>query len=129
MPVSFHIDAARGIVFTTAEGVVTDHDMADYRRRLVVDCNFRPDLDQLSDYRGATEFRVSTKFQAELAARSPFGEGARRAVVADRDEVYGVLRAAETIHSDRPDEFRLFRDMVEARQWLGLDDKSSQVVD
>jgi hypothetical protein len=57
-----------------------------------------------------------------MAAWNPFGSGAKRAFVADRQILYGYARMFEILTEDRTqDECRVFTEIDEARKWLGLD--------
>ncbi len=50
-----------------------------------------------------------------------FDEKSRRAIVADKDITFGMARMYEVFREDAPEEIKLFRDIAEARRWLGLD--------
>ena len=50
-----------------------------------------------------------------------FHKRARRAYLVPTDEVHGMMRMFSLLSDFESDEFQIFRDMVEARRWLGLD--------
>ncbi len=45
----------------------------------------------------------------------------RGAVVAEKDIGFGMMRMYEVLSEFEPGQFKVFRDMTEARRWLGLD--------
>lgn len=120
MPIRYTINGERGVMFTTADGLVREEDLRANRERYSKDPSFRPSLDQLIDFSAIETFEVSTDFLVKFAISSPFGEGARRAVVVTRADIYGAMRASATFLDDRPGEFRIFDDIEAARRWLGL---------
>ena len=50
-----------------------------------------------------------------------FDQKGRRAIVTARDIDFGMSRMYMTLLNSEPDGVRVFRDMAEARQWLGLE--------
>ena len=46
----------------------------------------------------------------------------RVAIVADGDAAFGLTRMFQALRSDSSTELTVFRDVAEARSWLGLDD-------
>ncbi len=120
MPIRYTIDGERGVMFTTASGLIREEDLRANRELYLKDPSFRPSLDQLMDFSAIETFEVSTDFLVKFAISSPFGEGARRAVVVTRADIYGSMRASATFHEDQPNEFRIFDAMAAARRWLAL---------
>jgi len=121
MPYDYHIDAARRVVFTRFHGVVTDDDLAEHVNRLRNDPTFDPSFSQLTDGNGATKVDVTSDAIRRLVESNPFSKNAKRAGVASRDVAFGLLRMYELLADSRCGEFRVFRDVNEARAWLGLD--------
>ena len=122
MPASYRIDTERRTVFSRATGVLTDGDLLEHQRQLGNDPDFRPDHDQLFDFRGVTRLATSSAVVYALAEANPFGAGSRRAVTAPSDVVFGVARMFETLTSGSAHVLRLFRDHDAAMRWLGLQD-------
>lgn len=81
MPITNVVDAGRGIVVTTASGVVGDEDFRRARGELLADPAFDPAFDRLWDFTGVTGEFVSDATLAELVASSPSRTRAVRAVV------------------------------------------------
>jgi hypothetical protein len=122
MPVTYHIDLGREIVFSTATGRVTDAELWAHQDQLRADPRFRPHFRQLFEVRAVDQVEVTVEGVRRLAARNPFGAGAKRAAVADHAVVFGLARMFELLTDRTPDEMQVFTDMTEARQWLELDE-------
>ncbi len=120
MATSYRIDKENGIVYSTATGVATDEEFLAHQRLLSRDPEFRPHYRQLLDGRGITELKVTPSGIRALIAGNPWGKGARRALVAADDTAFGLAKMFELGRRDPQDEFRVFRDINEARAWLGL---------
>ncbi len=123
MPVSYRIDKPLWLVFTTAEGVLTVQDILTHQHRLRDDPDFGPSYDQLIDLRDVIEFSVSGAEMRTISAHHLFNERSRRAIVAEAKITFGMARMYQMLRETygKPDVVRVFRDMAEARRWLGLD--------
>ncbi|MCL4301119.1 MAG: hypothetical protein KJ077_35635 [Anaerolineae bacterium] len=120
MPAFYYIDPQLRIVFSSLEGVVTDEEALNHEERLCYDPHFEPDFSQLIDCRRVTEVRATNDFIRFIAVRSPFSSKAHRAIVAGTDLVYGLARMYQMLRADE-EQIRVFRDMEEARRWLGIE--------
>jgi len=120
MPGAYTIDPVRSIVLSRAWGVVTDRDLLAHVRALAADARFRPHFSQLADIRGAADVAVSSSGIKDLAKLNPFGAGARRAVVVDRDVIFGMARMYQMMREPSTDEVEIFRDLDLALEWLGI---------
>ena len=114
MPSAFTIDAARSLVLSRGWGVLTDRDLLAHARALAVDPRFRPHFSQLTDFRDATGVDVTTATVREMAELSPFGAGARRALVVPNDLIYGMARMFQMMRSGSPDQIDVFRELESA---------------
>ena len=121
MPVSYRIDKSLGLVFTTAEGVLTVQDILTHLHRLRDDPDVDSSCDQLIDLRDVIEFAASTAEMQTIADHNLFNERSRRAIVAETDMSFAMARMYEMLRESKPDQIMVFRDMAEARRWLGLD--------
>ncbi len=83
--------------------------------------DFDPSYRQLADRRGVSKFDVTSSTMREHSRFNPWNEESRRALVADQDEVYGMMRMFEMLMDRELGEIRVFRKMSEALDWLGLD--------
>ena len=120
MGATYRIDLALRMVFSTANEVLTDEDLLDHQARLRSDPDFDSSFSQLIDCTQVTELRVSSSGVRRVAKTKLFDATSRRAIVADQNQVFGMARMFELMNGG-PEEIRVFRDMKEARRWLGLD--------
>jgi hypothetical protein len=120
VPVSYRIDREGRTVFTKASGVVTDADVLEFQKRLGDDPDFETDFRQLADCRAIEEIALTRGGVEEASSRSPFGAGSLRAFVVSGDAAFGMARMFENLRHRARDEVRVFRDVEEARRWLGL---------
>src|SRR3989304_697937 len=79
MPITFHINAAEGVIYTTAQGVVTDADILAHKDAMVRHPDFRPGMRQLSDARLIERLDVSTAGGSPFAAPDGLPASARGA--------------------------------------------------
>jgi hypothetical protein len=122
MPATYHIDTYNQVVFSTATGCFTDADIFGHDDRLRADPLFQPHFCQLLDGRGVEVVGITAEGVRRMAEWNPFGGGAKRAFVADRQIMYGYARMFEILSEDRTqNECRVFTDIDEARKWLGLE--------
>ena len=120
MPASYRIDTELGIVFSFGTGTVTDEDLLNHQRSVSADPLFHPGLSQLVDGRGVTEVKATVHGIRALISGNPYGSGSKRAFVAPNDTIFGMARMFELGRVNAEDDFRVFRSMDPAREWLGL---------
>ena len=127
MPIISQIDSSLGVVFSTFQGVVTQQDILAQIERFNTDPAFQPSFNHLVDTRGTTRFDVSIAEMRVISLHSAFNEKSRRAIVAEEAELYGAGRVYQILREEqkKPDEVRVFRNMAEARCWLGLDEATN----
>ena len=121
LPTSFRIDTERRTVFSSGAGVLSDDDLRGHQRQLLGDPAFDPSFNQLWDFRQVVQVDVSSETLRALATARSFAPSAKRAAVAPRNILYGMARMFEMLHNKAPEEFRVFRNIREAADWLGLD--------
>jgi len=114
------IDAALRLVLVRAWGTVSDEELAEHARALRADPRFRPDFRQLGDLRGITTLDATRAGIRQLAELSPFGAGARRAIVVGSEVAFGMARMYELMRGEGQDEVEVFRDLPAALDWLGI---------
>jgi hypothetical protein len=68
-----------------------------------------------------SEVQVTSEYIREVARSTSYAEGSRRAFVASSDVQFGLSRMFQILSDESPAEVRVFRDLAEARRWLGLD--------
>ena len=121
MPASYLIDQERGVVFSRGWGVLMDEEILAHAKVLRADIRLTPDLRQVADFRDVTKLGVTSEGVRRAAKNNPFGPDARRSFVAPLDETLGMLRMFG-IYIDADDsQFRIFRTLGPAMEWVGLD--------
>ncbi len=121
MPANYRIDKSLGVVFTKGEGVLTTQEVLIHSQRLREDPDFDPNYSQLIDVR-AVQFVMSIGEVAEIATQEDiFSEQSRRAFVGENNLAFGMSRMLQAYSESSSGEIEVFRDMDEARRWLGLD--------
>jgi hypothetical protein len=126
VPTSYRIDRERRTVFTRASGVLRDEDLRMLWENIQKDPDMRVGFNELHDRTGVTACELSSAFIWEFAEsfrRFDTDErlrGTKVATVATKDVLYGLFQMNATLRCDAPADFRVFRSMSEAREWLGL---------
>lgn len=124
MAIRFVIDLPCRCVVTRMWGSVSGPDIHEYLRAVRAHPDYSPDYPRIVDMRRITQMPTAAEMRmlAQTASAMAGGTG-RRALIADRDYPFGLLRMFEIIagiHSPDTD-YRAFRDPVAAVEWLGLD--------
>ena len=126
MPIRYRIDRERQLVFTHVEGVIGDEDVLGYAREFPNDPHFEAGYGGLVDATGLERVEVTpegVRGVAHLTERlEKVFAGAKVAIVAVTDVAFGMARMYQGVRGDVPYEIRVFRDLGEARRWLGLPD-------
>ena len=121
MPITHKIDVGRRIVLTRAFGIVTDSELFQYHTNLPSAPDFDPSFNLLSDFTEVTKWDVQSSTVHRIASIPLFGDSSLRAIVAGSDVIFGHVRMFLTLRDIDPNNLRVFRDLNEARKWLGLD--------
>jgi hypothetical protein len=103
------------------QGVVNGRDFLLHLRRLRDDPDFDPSYSQLYDLRNVIDIPISSNEMTTIAIYRVFDKESRSAVVAEADFSFGMSRMYEALSGAEPNKLKVFRDMAEARRWLGLD--------
>jgi hypothetical protein len=124
MPVTYRLDTSAEVVLATAHGIVTDDEFLAYATRMVNDPLIDPAVDQLLDLRDVDDAAVMTDTIRRVAeifrGFDPIPARSKLAIVASKDLLFGMARMYE-VYRDRDEaSIRVFRDIDEARRWLGL---------
>ena len=122
MPVHYRIDRERHFVLTRGVGTLTDEDVLGHQRELRAEAGFESDMNQLIDLSQTERFELAAGTLRQIVAMNPFGKGSRRALVSPSDLAFGMSRMFEAFSDGSEQEVRVFRDMAEAREWLGADE-------
>jgi hypothetical protein len=121
MPADFFVDASQGTVFSKATGTFSFDDAVDHMERLLRHPDFRPQFNQLADYREATEIKLSASEVEQLARTQVFSAEAKRAFVVSSTVQFGLARMFEIYRESRGERgIAVFAKMPEALAWLNL---------
>jgi len=123
MPIDYRIDVTRGMVLTTATGILTDQELMAHKRRLLGDAAFHGDLVELSDVRSVERLDVTPEgigqFVQQDISDARKLEQYRLAIVASEDVVFGMARMYQTRTSSHLPNVKVFRTLEDAEAWLG----------
>ncbi|HKJ25804.1 MAG TPA: STAS/SEC14 domain-containing protein [Myxococcota bacterium] len=113
------------LLLVTFDGTLSDEDLLEYARHALESADVSAGHDELIDLRGLEDGgEISTRALrriADMFTRSDTApDRSRVAMVATTDVHYGLSRMYQAFRSDSPLDLRVFRDMGEARAWLGL---------
>jgi len=120
MPVSsYEIDTEKRLVVCTVTGVCTADDVLGFHRELLRNRDFDPSFSQLVDCTGITRSEITPEQMRFVAEQSPFSLNSRRALVAENDLGFALLRVYEIVRGLRGDRhIRAFRSRAAALEWL-----------
>ena len=123
MSIRYRIDLKQEIVYITADGILTDDQLRKFLKKLLRDTDFHPNFNRLADYRAVESFELTGTDVRRLAGAkgTTKSEGSRRAFVVSSDLAYGMARMFQSLADDSPVTIEVFKDMTEARKWLGLE--------
>jgi hypothetical protein len=124
MPINYSIDTDKGVVYTTASDVLTEDELFEHKRKLVSDPEFKPGFVELSDVRFITELRVSAddiqRFVMQDRSEAEQLQDFKLAIIVSGSTEFGLGIMYETMSSESSANVRIFRDMGQAREWLGI---------
>ena len=118
MPVNYVIEPEHRLVCMTATGKITTVHMLEFYRTLRADPGFRPEYDQIADFREAVPDGILGNQMGLSLDASPYLASSRRAYVVSPGLGYGMGRMASAFAEERRITSRLFDDVAEARRWL-----------
>jgi len=127
MPADYRIDRAHALVISCGWGIISDQDLLGHARALARDPAFKPSMRQLYDFRDVVDQDIGGATVLELANLSPFGSGARRAIIVRGDAAFGMARMFQILRDRALDEIQVFRELEPALHWLELADAAADV--
>ncbi len=120
MATTNQMDHENELIITTVTGLLDDEDLLAVDLLCRDNPEFKPEYDQLVDLRLAQVQAITRDGVQALANRPPlFIRTSRRAIVVATDMGYGMARMFELMRDSRAGEIRIFREMTEAKAWLG----------
>ena len=120
MPIATTIDRSLGVIFTTADTVLTDQDWMRHQERLRNHPTFEADFDQLLDFRSVKACRLTPEVMRISSVQSIFQPHSRQVFVAVNNLTFGMCRMYEMLCSRHELRIEVFRDIQAANEWLGL---------
>jgi len=121
MPATYWIDVPRRLVLSRGWGVFTEQDILDHFTTLSVDPSFQPTFSQLADLLSVEHAAVSKEFVRRHALEHLFSRTARRAIVVSSADHYELARIYAEFAQYASQNVHVFRDMHDAKEWLGLE--------
>ena len=127
MPIRIRVDPGARLRHAVFEGAIADDELVEAYAAVLADPDFDPTLNDLVDARGVRRVDVTpagVRRLADLVQQiDRFSLPTKVAVVAADDFAYDTARMYEALRVDQraPAEHRVFRDMADARRWLGLE--------
>ena len=120
MPVVYKIDPSNRIVFTRGFGVVADEELLLHNIDLKADPGFDPTFNQLVDFTEAKDVDILFETIQNIARKRIFALSSRRAIVVNTSLKFGFARMFQNLRMPEDENIRVFWNLAEARQWLGL---------
>ena len=120
MPFANEIDVEQRLIITRGVGAVTTADAFEARKQYMEDPRFDPSFRQLIDLTAATELAMSGDSIRQLATARVFDRETKRAIVVNETYHYGMARMFQTLRDLEGDQVGVFKDVREARVWLGV---------
>ena len=128
MPITYQFDASLNVLLVEMHGIITDEEVLHYAKTVTTDPEIPRIHHELIDGREVEVPQASTDSLRRVAAtfrdaeRAP--EGVKIAFVASSDVAYGIARMYQAFRTGSEAAFHVFREMGEARDWLGLPPES-----
>jgi hypothetical protein len=130
MPITYRFDASLNVLFVEMHGVLTDEDLFQYAKAATTDTAVPRVCHELIDVREVQVPEASTDSLRRVAATfrdaERAAEGVKIAFVASSDVAYGIARMYQAFRTGSQASFHVFREMGEARDWLGLPPESDE---
>jgi len=126
MPIRIRVDSAGRVRHAVLEGTIGDDELVDAYAGVLADPDFDPTLNDLVDARGVRRVDVTPvglRRLADLVQQiDRLALPTKIAIVAADDVAYDAARMYEALRVGQhaPAQHRVFREMSDARQWLGL---------
>ena len=132
MTIKVNVDAAEHVRYTVMSGVVRDDELLDSYAVLRAAPDAERSLPGIIDLRGVHKFDVTAnvvrKIGDMLRDVEPPGVRRRVAIAAPADVTFGMARMFEAFRAGGATEYAVFREMSEARRWLGLSSADAEQV-
>lgn len=126
MAIKYQIDQQMGVIYIDLAGNVYDDEFSTALNQALHDPEYQIGLSSLIDFRNVERFGVSTNTIRDAVTTvaktmNGFRYPWKTAIVAPMDLVYGLSRMYQILREGSMEEIGVFRDLQDARQWLGID--------
>lgn len=122
MSMVYEVDPTSGVIVTTARGVVTAEELEAHMRGLARNPELPRPLRELWDGRAVERFAVWGADIQRIVGGAGTADGglggARLAIVASQDVIYGMARMAEILSESTAVTIRAFRELEPAQRWI-----------
>jgi len=112
------------VVFTTASEVLTENELLEHKRKLILDPNFKPGFVELSDVRFVSDLAISAagleRFVAQDESDSERLKDFKLAIVVSGALEFGMGAMYEMMSRENNVDVRIFRDLRLAKEWLHI---------
>jgi hypothetical protein len=130
VPISHRWDARLRTLFVEVSGLVTEAELVDAARKLTADPSLPPGRRELVDLGGAEPSAITPPVLKRVAAIFTASDEkpaeSRVAFYAPGDLFFGLSRMYEAYRSASGVQMRIFRDLREARAWLGIEGEGTE---
>ena len=129
MSVEYKYDEEKKFLYSRFYGALTDEDLRAQAQAVADDPRIQPGVKEIVDLRGVDTVEASTDSIGVIInidmEHSEKLAGQKTAIVAPRELLFGLSKIYEILYelSQAPADIKVFRDIGEARKWLGLKPK------
>ena len=125
MPITYTIHPHLGLVVTRFTGRVSDEEFVELYQRMLYDDDYVLGTNELADLRDTVDLDLSAlalRRVEEITRQRYAGSDAsfRTAIIAPRDQSYGVGRMYEVFAEEGPENVRVCRSEADGLAWLDL---------
>ncbi len=122
MPVSYRIDPAQKIVYTTFEGEVTDQQFLRHTQEIESDPEIDGSFVELIHANTSSMEGVTSSGVRAVADVIRVSTAIRKiGIVASQNVEFGLARMVVLLTEESPIEVQVFRAQADARSWLGIE--------
>ena len=120
MSISYSIDQQQQTVFTHVQGIIVGDDIFEQQDRLKSDPLFNPHMKELINCLEQENSVMNNADKMFTVANCPWGEHAKRAIIADTPLIIGLSRMFQLYMMGKHGDIEVFRNIDDARGWLGI---------
>jgi hypothetical protein len=120
MAVNYCIDSEHRTVFTNVTDTVDGNELYNHQHKLGDDPSFQPDMHELINCMNLQDAKLMSISLPRFVQGSPWGNGARRAIVVPNPKIFGLLHFFQVFMGTSHGKISIFNDVQSARDWLEL---------